>query len=110
MPTLINPDLPNLQAVLAKADVVIEVLDARNPLAYRSAHLEEAIAAKAGRKTLLVLSKIGAYGDYLQRREGYSFYSPSRCMSSRGCFFLGSTVARRSPNHSVPVGRRFPPS
>lgn len=60
-PALINPDLPHLQAVLDQADVVVELLDARNPLPYRSTVLESAAMSKTGRKTLLVLSKIGKF-------------------------------------------------
>ncbi|KAJ3990397.1 hypothetical protein F5890DRAFT_1399272 [Lentinula detonsa] len=57
-PILINRDLPHLQAVLDQADVVIEVLDARDPLAFRSSYLEEIIRSKINRKTLFVLNKI----------------------------------------------------
>jgi nuclear GTP-binding protein len=60
-PPLLNPDLPHLAAVLDKADVVIEVLDARDPLAHRSSALEARVASKGGQqKLLLVLNKIGA--------------------------------------------------
>lgn len=59
-PPLLNPDLPHLAAVLDKADVVIEVLDARDPLSYRSRALEARVASKEGQKLLLVLNKIGA--------------------------------------------------
>ena len=45
---LLNPDLPHLAAMLNKADVVIEVLDARDPLAHRSSALEAHIASKGG--------------------------------------------------------------
>lgn len=58
-PTLLNPDYPNLQAILAKADVVIHVIDARDPLAFRSSHLEELVKAQPGQKIMLVLNKIG---------------------------------------------------
>ncbi|KAG6864206.1 hypothetical protein C0991_011570 [Blastosporella zonata] len=60
VPMLINRDLPNLQSVLDDSDVVIEVLDARDPLSFRSSHLERLISAKAkpGRRLLLVLNKI----------------------------------------------------
>ena len=58
-PLLPNPDLPHLAAVLDKADVVIEVLDARDPLAHRSSALEAHVASKEGQKLLLVLNKIG---------------------------------------------------
>jgi nuclear GTP-binding protein len=60
IPVLINRDLPNLKAVLEEADVVIEVLDARDPLPFRSAHLEELASANPAQRVLLVLNKIGA--------------------------------------------------
>ena len=58
-PVLINPDWPNLGAVLDAADVVIEVLDARDPVSYRLKHIEETARAGEGKKVLLVLNKIG---------------------------------------------------
>ncbi|KAJ3760503.1 GTP-binding protein, partial [Lentinula raphanica] len=57
-PVLINRDLPHLQAVLNQADVVVEVLDARDPLPFRSSYLEELISSKTNRQTLFVLNKI----------------------------------------------------
>ncbi|KAM6495364.1 hypothetical protein JOM56_008070 [Amanita muscaria] len=57
VPGLINHDLPNLKAVLGEVDVLIEMLDARDPLPYRSRQLEE-LVAKENKKLLLVLSKI----------------------------------------------------
>lgn len=57
-PVLVNRDLPNLASVLEKADVIVEMLDARDPLAYRSKHLEE-LAKQKGKKVLLVMNKIG---------------------------------------------------
>ncbi len=57
-PALVNRDLPNLASVLEKADVFVEVLDARDPLAYRSKHLEE-LAEQKGKNVLLVMNKIG---------------------------------------------------
>lgn len=59
VPVLINRGLPNLHTVLDEADVVIEVLDARDPLPCRSSHLEEIVTAKADQRLLLVLNKIG---------------------------------------------------
>ncbi|GJE84787.1 nuclear GTP-binding protein [Phanerochaete sordida] len=55
--TFLGDDFPDLKAVLGAADVVVEVLDARDPLAYHSTHLEE-IVKESGKKLLLVLSKI----------------------------------------------------
>ncbi|KAH8999424.1 hypothetical protein EDB92DRAFT_1834090 [Lactarius akahatsu] len=57
-PLLMNPELPHLAAVLDKADVVIEILDARDPLAHRSKALEAQVSLKEGRRLLLVLNKI----------------------------------------------------
>ncbi|OJT04433.1 Guanine nucleotide-binding protein-like 3 -like protein [Trametes pubescens] len=56
-PILVNPDLPDLKSVLDAADVVLEVLDARDPLAARSAHVE-GLARESGKRVLLVLNKI----------------------------------------------------
>ncbi|KAL0066047.1 hypothetical protein AAF712_006875 [Marasmius tenuissimus] len=57
-PLLINRDLLNLKAVLEKADVVIQVLDARDPLSFRSTQLEELVASSLKKRTLFVLTKI----------------------------------------------------
>ncbi|KAI9448350.1 hypothetical protein H4582DRAFT_1803181 [Lactarius indigo] len=57
-PLLMNPELPHLAAVLDKADVVVEILDARDPLAHRSRALEAQVSLKEGRRLLLVLNKI----------------------------------------------------
>lgn len=57
-PLLMNPELPHLAAVLDKADVVIEILDARDPLAHRSGALEAQVSLKEGQMLLLVLNKI----------------------------------------------------
>ncbi|KAJ3571666.1 hypothetical protein NP233_g3595 [Leucocoprinus birnbaumii] len=54
-PVLVNRDLPNLKTVLDGSDVLLEVLDARDPLPFRSASLEKAME---GKKILLVVNKI----------------------------------------------------
>lgn len=59
IPTLTRSELTSLKDVLEAADVVVEVLDARDPLAYHSAHLAELAKAKEGQKLLLILNKIG---------------------------------------------------
>ncbi|KAJ7265837.1 hypothetical protein B0H12DRAFT_1099727 [Mycena haematopus] len=58
VPVLINRDFPHLQAVLNDADVIVEILDARDPLPFRSAHLEELASATSSKRILLVLNKI----------------------------------------------------
>ncbi|TFY73577.1 hypothetical protein EWM64_g10435 [Hericium alpestre] len=98
-PGLMNPDLPSLKAVLDVADVVVEVLDARDPLPCRSSFLEQLAAEKAGRKTLLVLNKIdtcpqenvSAWANYLRSshptvlfRSATSFLPASHDISAKG--------------------------
>ena len=58
VPVLINRDLPTLQSVLEKADVVLEVVDARDPMMFRSEHVEQ-LVKDARKKVLFVLNKIG---------------------------------------------------
>jgi len=60
VPVLINRDLPTLQSVLEKADVVLQVVDARDPMVFRSEHVEQ-LVKDTGKKVLLVLNKIGEY-------------------------------------------------
>ncbi|KAF7331730.1 hypothetical protein MKEN_00052800 [Mycena kentingensis (nom. inval.)] len=55
VPVLVNPELPTLQSALEAADVVVEVLDARDPLAFRSEHIE---ALAAQKRVVFVLNKI----------------------------------------------------
>ncbi|KZT74532.1 hypothetical protein DAEQUDRAFT_197091 [Daedalea quercina L-15889] len=57
IPVLANRDLPDLRSVLKEADVVIQVLDARDPLRCRSTSLEESVKDK---KALYVLNKVDA--------------------------------------------------
>ena len=46
--------------VVDEADVILEVLDARDPLGCRSKEIEEMILNQGGKKVILVLNKIGA--------------------------------------------------
>ena len=58
VPVLINHDLPNLKSALDSADVIVQILDARDPMSCRSQHLET-LAKENGKKMLLVVNKIG---------------------------------------------------
>ena len=81
---LMDPDLPNLRAVLDKADVVVEVLDARDPQTFRSAELEKYMS-EAGKKAMFVMNKIGAWAR-LTRGGRVADGVPLRPLSSRnGC-------------------------
>lgn len=65
-PLLFDSDLPTLQAALEKADVWLEVVDARDPLGSRSPWLEQLFETPdegdkvAKGKIVVVLTKIGA--------------------------------------------------
>ena len=56
VPLLIDTTAPNLRAALDAADVVVHVLDARDPLSFRSAFMERESKSK---KQVFVLNKIG---------------------------------------------------
>ncbi|KAF5357661.1 hypothetical protein D9758_007467 [Tetrapyrgos nigripes] len=89
VPMLINRDLPHLQAVLDQSDIIIQVLDARDPLSFRSSHLEQVVASKPGKKMMFVLNKIDAcpqesavaWAAYLRREHPtFLFHSASSCL------------------------------
>jgi nuclear GTP-binding protein len=63
IPVLVDTDLPTLQAALDKADVVCEVVDARDVLGGRSSRLEE-LVSEAGARVVLVVNKIGTSPPY----------------------------------------------
>jgi hypothetical protein len=54
-PPLIDTTIPNTAAALEVADLVIEILDARDPLSYRSEFLEKEV----NKPLLFVLNKTG---------------------------------------------------
>ncbi|KAG8956452.1 hypothetical protein FRC00_004925, partial [Tulasnella sp. 408] len=55
-PTLLDPDIPDLDATINKADLVIQVLDSRDPLSYRVPSFEKTLAER-GKKLIFVLNK-----------------------------------------------------
>ncbi|KAF7433513.1 hypothetical protein PC9H_005469 [Pleurotus ostreatus] len=57
-PLLASPDLPDLKSALECADVVVSLLDARDPLAYRSSFLESWVSDKPEKRLLFILNKI----------------------------------------------------
>jgi len=54
-PAVIDPTLVDLATVIDRADVLLCVMDARDPLAYRNTAIEE-----AGKPVVLVVTKTGA--------------------------------------------------
>lgn len=85
-PILANHDLPTLGSVIEKADVVVEVLDARDPLAFRCKPIEDA-AMQAGKKLLLVLNKIGALPmpGTMFKLSDHDYFRSSPCPLSDTC-------------------------
>lgn len=60
-----------LSQVLEASDVVLEVLDARDPMGCRCPQLEQAVTCSAGnKKLLLVLNKIGKKHRFSQSVTG----------------------------------------
>ena len=47
-----------VRQVVETADVILEVLDARDPLGSRAQAVEAAVLSKAGKKIVLVLNKV----------------------------------------------------
>lgn len=100
IPVLLNRDLPNLKAVLDLADVVIQVLDARDPLRCRSAHIEEASKEK---KILLVLNRTGA--SITPRLCKASMLNMSyRCLPKGSSVIMGYDASSATPYRVVPFG------
>jgi nuclear GTP-binding protein len=62
VPLLIDTTVPNLKTALDTADVIVHVLDAREPLSFRSAFAERESKSK---KQVFVLNKVGVSPLYL---------------------------------------------
>ncbi|PCH41575.1 hypothetical protein WOLCODRAFT_119235 [Wolfiporia cocos MD-104 SS10] len=97
VPVLMNRDLPNLKAVLDSADVVIEVLDARDPLRCRSSHIEE---LSEGKKVLLVLNKIDACP-----RESVSSWATTLRISHPTILFRSASAFLPDPISPAPAAK-----
>lgn len=106
-PVLLNPELPNLLSVLGKADVILQVLDARDPLAFRSRHVED-IAAKEGKKILFVLNKIGGYLINVSCAS-YVELLTYRSKPKRGCRNLVRASTNRAADVTVSFSFGIPP-
>jgi hypothetical protein len=58
-PLLRDSDIPTLKEVLEQADVVLQVLDARDPLPFRSKWIEDSVKTDSKKRLAFVLNKIG---------------------------------------------------
>jgi nuclear GTP-binding protein len=55
----------SLRAVIERSDVIIHVLDARDPEGTRSRAVEREVLSHQGKRLVLVLNKIGAFGSFI---------------------------------------------
>jgi len=102
-PLLLNPDLPNLKAVLDKADVILHVLDARDPVSYRLLHIEDLVFANEKSKLVFVLNKTGMFfwncsGIYIYD------YDTSRSCPPGNLDCLGEAITYSAIHLPVPIG------
>ena len=58
-PTLLNPEYPHFEAIFEKSDVIFYVLDARDPLSFRSSQIESLAGKKHEQRLVFVLNKAG---------------------------------------------------
>ena len=58
-PILLNPDYPHFHAIFKKSDVILHVLDARDPLSFRSSQIESLVDEKPDQRLVFVLNKAG---------------------------------------------------
>lgn len=106
--------------VVEAADVILQVLDVRDPLGCRSKQIEEMILnAGANKRIILILNKIGKELErmYIQHLNPccsfpfltnilniffFSYYSVSlRSCAQRSCRAMAHLSAQRVPHHSI---------
>ena len=58
-PILLNPEYPHFRAIFEISDVILHVLDARDPLSFRSWHIKSLVSEKPGQRLVFVLNKTG---------------------------------------------------
>jgi hypothetical protein len=100
VPALVNPDLPHLRSVLSAADVVLHVLDARDPLSHLSTSLE-AFCSSNDKKLLYALNKIGTRSQFRSRSTRSRV---RRHRTSGNTLSLGFSPQAKAPHLLLPVG------
>ena len=58
-PILLDPEYPHFQAIFEKSDVILHVLDARDPLSFRSSQIESLVGKNPGQRLVFFLNKAG---------------------------------------------------
>ncbi|TFK56257.1 hypothetical protein OE88DRAFT_1652921 [Heliocybe sulcata] len=106
VPVLINRDLPNLKSVLDKADVVLEVLDVRDPLPFRSERLETLVKEGSSEKRIImVLNKI----DTVPRESVSSWAKHVRADHPTFLLRSASAFLPSNPSLAASSGKTKPP-
>lgn len=59
-PILLNPEYPHFQAIFEKSDIILHILDARDPLSFRSSQIESLVGKRPEQRIVFVLNKAGA--------------------------------------------------
>ena len=59
-PISLNPEYPKFQAIFERSDIILHVLDARDPLSLRSSRTESLVNKKPQQRLVFVLNKTGA--------------------------------------------------
>lgn len=60
-PILLNPEYPHFYAIFEKSDVILHVLDARDPLSFRSSQIENLVTKNSKQRLVFVLNKAGTF-------------------------------------------------
>lgn len=60
VPILLDSEYPHFQAIFEKSDVILHVLDARDPLSFRSSQIESLVSGKSEQRIVFVLNKAGS--------------------------------------------------
>ena len=98
-PILLRHDCPHLLSVLDKADVVLQVLDARDPASFMSVDLGSLVAKRPGLRRMLVLNKIG--------ESGVLFFFRCSLNNKTFCMMGKDTCPRESVAASITHLRTF---
>ncbi|GJJ07240.1 hypothetical protein Clacol_001440 [Clathrus columnatus] len=92
-PLLLNPELPNLEAVLNRSNVFLCVLDARDPMSYRVSHLENLASQRKDVKLAFILNKI----ELVPKESAIAWLKYLRSLYPTFMFRSASAFLPRSP-------------
>ncbi|KAL0951598.1 hypothetical protein HGRIS_008276 [Hohenbuehelia grisea] len=114
-PLLLDHELPDLASVIDSADAMVYVLDARDPLSFRSEHLEQLAAGKPEKRVLFILNKIdtcprevvSAWANYLRNQHPTLLFRAASAFLPEGPEALAQQSkgkAKASARHDNAIG------